>query len=119
MADRWPGRRVDAEAARIRERLFSAPLALPDGLPRLFEQAGLLHVERASLTIRMEYANFADYWLPLLGGEGPVGDYVAALDAERRQAVERVVRNAYLSGAPDRPRSLVAAAWAVRGLVPG
>ncbi|HEV2301817.1 MAG TPA: methyltransferase domain-containing protein [Stellaceae bacterium] len=110
---------IDPEAARRRDRLFSAPLALPDGLPRLFERAGLLRIERASLTIRMDYENFADYWRPLLGGQGPVGGYVAGLDPPRRSAVERLVRAAYLSGAPDGPRSLAASAWAARGVVPG
>jgi SAM-dependent methyltransferase len=110
---------IDPQAARIRDRLFSAPLALPDGLERLFARAGLARVERASLTVRMDYADFDDYWRPLLGGQGPVGSYVAALDPERRRAVEAIVRAAYLSGAPDGPRSLLAAAWAVRGIVPG
>ena len=109
---------IDSEARRVRDRLFSAPLALPDGLPGLFERAGLDRVERASLTIRMDYADFADYWRPLLGGQGPVGRYVAALPPARREAVEGVVRAAYLAGAPDGPRSLTATAWAVRGVVP-
>jgi hypothetical protein len=33
--------------------------------------------------------------------------------------IEAAVRAAYLSGAPDSPRSLTATAWAVHGLVPG
>ena len=110
---------VDPEAQRVRDRLFSTPLALPDGLPGLFERAGLSQIERASLTIRMDYANFDDYWRPLLGGQGPVGGYVAGLDPQRREAVEGLVRAAYLSGAPDGPRSFTATAWAVRGIVPG
>ena len=110
---------IDPAAARVRDRLFSAPLALPDGLTSLFERAGLSQVERTSLTIRMEYRDFADYWQPLLGGQGPVGSYVAGLSPERREAVEALVRAAYLSGAADGPRSLAAAAWAVRGIVPG
>jgi hypothetical protein len=34
-----------------------------------------------------------------------------------RAKVEAAVRAAYLSGAPDGPRSLIAAAWAVRAEV--
>jgi SAM-dependent methyltransferase len=109
---------LDPEAGRARDRLFSNPLALPDGLPRLWREAGLAAIERSSLTIRMEYADFADYWEPLLDGQGPVGSYVESLPAERRRQIQERVRAAVLSGAPDGPRSLTATAWAVRGLAP-
>jgi SAM-dependent methyltransferase len=108
---------IDPNAAAVRDRLFSAPLALPDGLPALFARAGIERVETASLTIRMEYASFADYWEPLLGGQGPVGTYAASLAPELRARVEAAVRAAYLSGAPDGPRSLTASAWAVRAQI--
>ena len=109
---------LDPGAGAARDRLFSGPLALPDGLAVLWHDAGLALVERGSITIRMEYADFADYWEPLLGGQGPVGAYVGELPAERRQLIEERVRAAFLSGAPDGPRSLTATAWAVRGIVP-
>jgi hypothetical protein len=66
----------------------------------------------------MEYVDFADYWEPLLGGQGPVGAYVASLSPDRRRVIEERVRLSYLSGAPDGPRSMTATAWAVRGTVP-
>jgi SAM-dependent methyltransferase len=109
---------LDPGAGAARDRLFSGPLALPDGLPALWHDAGLAAVERGSVTIRMEYADFADYWEPLLGGQGPVGAYVKGLPAERRRLIEERVRAAFLSGASDGPRSLTATAWAVRGIVP-
>jgi SAM-dependent methyltransferase len=108
---------VEPNAGAARDRLFSSPLALPDGLPVLWHDARLAAVERASITIRMEYADFADYWEPLLGGQGPVGAYVEGLPPERRRLIEERVRAAFLSGAPDGPRSLTATAWAVRGIV--
>jgi hypothetical protein len=66
----------------------------------------------------MDYERFTDYWDPLLGGQGPVGTYVAGLAPTLRGEIEERVRDAYLSGAPDGPRSLTATAWAVRGIVP-
>ena len=66
----------------------------------------------------MEHADFADYWEPLLGGQGPVGTYVDRLTPAVRDRMQEAVRLAYLSGAPDGPRSLTATAWAVRGVVP-
>jgi len=109
---------LDPGAGAARDRLFSSPLALPDGLPALWRGAGLAAIERGSITIRMEYADFADYWEPLLGGQGPVGVYVESLPHERRRLIEERARAAFLSGAADGPRSLTATAWAVRGVVP-
>jgi SAM-dependent methyltransferase len=108
---------IDPRAADARDRLFGGALALPDGLLKLFADAGLADVERGSLTIRMNYANFDDYWQPLLGGQGPVGTYVAGLDDDLRRRVAEAVRRSYCSGAPDGERSLTATAWAVRGTV--
>lgn len=107
----------DPGAAVARDKLFSGTLALPDGLPRLFESAGLDRVERTSITIRMDYASFDDYWKPLCGGQGPVGTYLASLAPDLRARIEEAVAWAYRSGAPDGPRSLAATAWAVRGEV--
>jgi SAM-dependent methyltransferase len=108
---------IDPGAAIVRDRLFSGELALPDGLARLFESAGLDRVEHTSITIRMDYANFADYWKPLCGGQGPVGTYLAKLAPDLRARIEEAVARAFLSGSPDGPRSLAATAWAVRGEV--
>jgi SAM-dependent methyltransferase len=109
---------LDPTAASVRDRLFSAPLALPDGLPKLFSQAGFSGVELQSVTIRMDYADFDDYWEPLCGGQGPVGTYVAQLAPALRGRIADAVRLAYLSGAPDGPRSLTATAWLTSGFVP-
>jgi SAM-dependent methyltransferase len=108
---------IDPDAGTARDRLFALPLALPDGLPELFASAGLDAVERASITIRMDYERFDDYWEPMLGGQGPVGTYLTKLSGDLRGTLRERVREAYLSGAPDGPRSMTATAWAVRGIV--
>ncbi len=109
---------IDPAAGRARDKLFSGALALPDGLLDLFDAGGFREIERGSLTIRMDYASFDDYWQPLRGGQGPVGAYVAGIDPSLRDKIESAVRAAYLSGAPDGLRSLTATAWAVRVVVP-
>src|SRR5678810_136165 len=56
---------LDPQAGIARDRLFSSALALPDALPQLFSAAGLGDVERGSITIRMNFLDFDDYWQPL------------------------------------------------------
>jgi hypothetical protein len=108
---------IDPAAGAARDKLFSHPLAQASGLLDLWRRAGLAEIELGSLTIRMDYADFEDYWDPLLAGQGPVGVYVQGLNLDLRERVKAQVMNAYLSGAPDGPRSLTATAWAVRGIV--
>jgi hypothetical protein len=86
-------------------------------LAKLFADAGFVEVQSDSITIRMDYENFDDYWQPLLGGQGPVGTYVAELSSDLRARIKDAVRRAYCAGSPDGERSLCATAWAVRGLV--
>ncbi len=106
---------VDIGAQKIRDRLFSHPLAKPDGLNDLWAEAGMSGIEKQSVTIRMDFQSFDDYWSPLLGGQGPVGGYVAGLPEEMQGRVREAVRLAYLSGDDDGPRSLTATAWLVTG----
>jgi SAM-dependent methyltransferase len=107
---------IDPGAGAARDRLFAHPLGHLEGLPKLWLSAGLQSIDAASLTIRMEFQE--DYWQPLLLGQGPVGSYVDGLDPALRELIRERVRQAFLSGAPDGPRSLTATAWALRGIVP-
>jgi SAM-dependent methyltransferase len=108
---------IDLVAADTRDRIFSSPLALPDGMMTLWRNTGLADVRRDSVTVRMDFADFDDYWLPLLGGQGPVGSYVAGLEPQMQGRVREAVRRAYLSGDADGARSLTATAWVVTGTV--
>jgi hypothetical protein len=87
-------------------------------LAAAFDVAGLHNVAPASLTIRMEYSEFNDYWEPIANAQGPVGDYVKRLPPDRLETLAAAVRRAYLAGRSDGPRSMAATAWAARGLVP-
>jgi len=109
---------IDPQAIERRARLFAAKPALPGGLHDLFAAAGLGRIEESLITFRMDYANFDDYWRPLLGGQGPIGSYVAGLAGDLQARLETAVRAAYCAGAPDGPRAMSATAWAVRGIVP-
>jgi hypothetical protein len=87
-------------------------------MKRTFIQQGLADVTETELMIRMDYQNFDDYWAPIAAGEGPLGKYMATLDATERVRADVAVRDAYEAGQPDGPRSFANVAWACRGIVP-
>jgi SAM-dependent methyltransferase len=109
---------LDPEADLSRGRHFSAPLMKPGELAAAFNEAGLRCVETVSLTIRMEYADFSDYWEPIAHAQGPIGDYIKRLSPDPIETLAAAVRQAYFAGGPDGPRSMAATAWATRGCVP-
>jgi SAM-dependent methyltransferase len=108
---------LDAGGEAFRAKQFSAPLTGPGELVATWSSMGLKHVAHTSLTTRMEFQSFADYWTPWLGGQGTVGTYIAGLDSRTRGLLESHLRRAYLCGDDDGPRSFAATAWAVRGVV--
>lgn len=87
-----------------------------DALMALFRGAGLDDVRCDPIGIPTEFATFADYWRPFLGGTGPAPSYVASLDADRRALLARTLEG-MLRPAPDGAIVLAARAWAVRGTV--
>lgn len=109
---------LDGEAQGPRSDYCFRPMTGPGEMRRSFLAQGLRDVTESSLTIRMDYENFTDYWEPISAGEGPIGKYVAGLDETRRTTLDRAVRAAYEAGKPDGPRSFAATAWACRGIAP-
>lgn len=107
-----------AAAAERRENYFK-PMTRPGEMRAAFAEVGLADVAETALTIRMEYADFEDFWRPHAEGEGAQGKYLMTLDQARRDGIERALRAAYEAGEPDGPRSFAAVAWACRGVVPG
>ena len=62
--------------------------------------------------------DFADFWTPAEGGDGPVAEFVGSLDQAASSRLRDAVRSAYLDGEADGPRSYAATAWVVKGEVP-
>jgi SAM-dependent methyltransferase len=109
---------LDDAAAAARDRTMSRPSYAPGALARMWAEAGLDEIDQRSLMIRIDFADFADYWEPFAAGEGALGEYVASLDDDRRARLERHLRSAYLTGRPDGERSFVTVALSCRGVVP-
>lgn len=102
---------------QMRARYCFQPMMQPGEMKRAFVEQGLADVTETELMIRMDYRDFDDFWAPIAAGEGPLGKYVAALDAAERVRVDAAVRDAYEAGRPDGPRSFANVAWACRGVV--
>lgn len=109
---------VDPASAEQRARAYTRPMTRPGELASAWRQAGFAEIEATELAIRMEFASFDDYWGPYAGKDGPVAEYIATLDERAIAKLREAVRLAYVDGEPDGPRSYVAIAWAVKGVVP-
>ncbi|MHA1559231.1 MAG: class I SAM-dependent methyltransferase [Alphaproteobacteria bacterium] len=86
-------------------------------MARLWLEAGLVGVETEKLTVEMNFASFDDYWTPFLSNVTATTSYIGKLDAEEAAEVKARLRDKLIGGGPDRPFSLSAYAWAVRGTV--
>jgi hypothetical protein len=93
-------------------------MTFPSEMTRAFVGAGLQQIAESTLTIRMEFAKFDDYWLPLVNGQGTLAAFLSTLPEGVAEQVQASVRQAYLCDQPDGPRSFASVAWAVKGTVP-
>jgi len=109
---------LDEAGRRARAAACTRPLSRPGELAHLWSDAGLVNVVQESVTIRMEFDSFADFWAPMGGKDGPVAEYVGGLGREGAERLREAVRLAYLDGESDGPRSYAATAWIVKGTVP-
>jgi len=109
---------LDPAAEKHRARYCTHPMTRPGELAGAWRDAGFKDVREAYLTIRMEFKDFADYWAPATGKDGPLAAYVNSLAPDMRERFKAALNAAYCSGEADGPRSFAASAWAVRGIAP-
>jgi SAM-dependent methyltransferase len=82
-----------------------------ESLRSILEGAALRDVEVDELAVTVTHPTFDEWWQPYLHGVGPAGEAVAALDPDRRSAVEHALRR----DLGDGPFDVTAVAWAGRG----
>ena len=82
-------------------------------LAELCRAAGLPDPESSTLTVRVGFASFDQWWEPFTLGVGPAGTYVNGLDQAARSSLAE--RCAQLL--PDPPFEVTASAWAVTARV--
>jgi SAM-dependent methyltransferase len=81
-------------------------------LVSIFSEAGLRDVASSVLSADLEHPSFEAWWQPFTEGVGPAGAYVASLAPERRSELRERCREML----PDGPFTVVARAWAARGV---
>ncbi|MCX7144009.1 MAG: class I SAM-dependent methyltransferase [Proteobacteria bacterium] len=109
---------LDSNANERRARNYTRPMTRPGELARAWRAAGFAEVAETTLSIRMEFSSFEDYWGPYVAKDGPGAEYVAAQTDAQRSRLYDAVRLAYLDGEGDGHRSYAALAWAVKGIAP-
>jgi SAM-dependent methyltransferase len=90
------------------------PLCHPDELRGVFDKVGLKQIAVTALSITTRFANFSDYWQPLLTGQGSAPSYLAACSEATRNAICERLRKSLPADAHG-AITLPARAWAVRG----
>ena len=109
---------LDRHGNELRAGAYRRPMSRPGELAHAWRDAGLVNVVQETVTIRMDFASFADFWTPAVGKDGPVAQYVGTLGADAKARLRDMVGLAYLEGEEDGPRSYAATAWVVKGKVP-
>ncbi|MDI1461307.1 class I SAM-dependent methyltransferase [Catellatospora sp. KI3] len=104
---------LDPAAAELDEGR-RMPVCAPDPLRALWTDAGFTEVRTEALVIQTPFADFADYWEPFLGGQGPAPGYVRSLGDVHRSRLRDLLASRLPVG-PDGTIPLTARAWAVRG----
>jgi SAM-dependent methyltransferase len=103
---------LDPGAVQLHEgRRF--PITGRNGVADVFAVSKLEAIEVTAITIRTPFADFEDFWSPLLGGQGPAASYVASLPDESRDRLRDELERR-LPREADGSIALSARAWATR-----
>lgn len=90
------------------------PGASAGQLVEIFERAGLRDVEGTEMAVTITHPTFEEWWEPYLGGVGPVGVAIAALEPARREQLRAICRERLGAG----PFDIMSVAFAARGRAP-
>lgn len=112
------GAALESEFVELRKMRSARQTFWPGRQAALWRDLGLTDVTEAPLVVDCEYASFADYWATFTEGPGSATATVMALSAAARARLEQHVREGYLLGLPDGPRSFPMVFRVVIGSVP-
>jgi ubiquinone/menaquinone biosynthesis C-methylase UbiE len=106
---------LDPVARRLHEGRRFASWSSSE-LARRFRTTGFTGVEVLDIEIETTFADFGDYWEPMLGGQGPAPTYIASLEPEAVETLRSAVHR-QLPFEDDGSVRLRSRAFAVRSLV--
>jgi SAM-dependent methyltransferase len=112
------GATLDAGLRGLRSTRAGRSHFWPGGQTALLRKMGLTEVTEIPVVVDCEYPSFADYWATFTGGQGIISGHLMALPDDARAPIQAHVRDGYLVGQPDGPRSFPMMFRMVRGVVP-
>jgi SAM-dependent methyltransferase len=104
---------LDPGAEQYRAKQY--PFGSPDELSNLWVGGGLQNIALRELVIPLKLNSFDDLWRPSVKSQGPMGAYLAGLPPKNQEILRTGVQHNILGDGPDRPFTLKAKAWAIRG----
>ena len=110
---------LDEGTRTLRAQIKARPIVRANGQADLWREVGLIDVVEVPIVLSFDYADFEDYWSSFSTGPTRVAQHLTTLPEVLRSDIERHVRDGYLAGQPDGPRSFAVVLRAVRGTVPG
>lgn len=63
-----------------------------ESLQEAFSTAGFSNIKSSCLDVDTAFKNFADYWDPFLGGQGPAPTYLASLSAVKQEQLKAAIQ---------------------------
>jgi hypothetical protein len=109
---------LDESIRTLRAQMKARPIVWANGQADLWRKAGLADVVEVPIVLSFDYTDFEDYWTSFSTGPTRIAQRLIALPSAIRGKIEEHVRNGYLAGLPDGPRSFAIIVRAVRGAVP-
>lgn len=109
---------LDEDSRSLRAQIKARPIVWANGQANLWRQVGLIEVEEVPIVLSLDYSSFEDYWSSFSTGPTRIAQRLTALPSGQRSHIEQHVRDGYLAGLPDGPRSFAVIVRAVRGTVP-
>jgi SAM-dependent methyltransferase len=110
--DRAPYSPVWVAAERYGFALEEGGAGSSDGtLAALFDEAGIVSVESAELSVPVSHPSFDEWWHPFTLGVSPLGIFIQGLGADEVAAL----RGDVLRTVGDPPAAFAAVAWVARG----
>ena len=109
---------LDEGIRTLRAQIKARPIVRANGQADLWRRVGLVDVEEVPMMLSFDYSDFEDYWSSFSTGPTRIAQHLATLPAGLRSEIEDHVRDGYIAGLPDGPRSFAVVLRVVRGTVP-